>query len=386
MWVHAASMGESQSMLPVVGLLVAGGATVLMTTGTVTSALFLGERLAQFGGRALHRFVPLDVPRWVGRFLDHWRPDSAVFVESELWPNLLAGCRARLVPTMLVNGRMSARSFANWRRVARFAREVVGTFDVVHAQSEGDASRLLALGARGVALVGNLKLAAGPLPVDAEELGRLREIIGSRPVWLAASTHPGEEEVAVAVHRALEGQYPGLLTIVAPRHADRGPGLAARFDAPRRGAGERPPDGGVWVADTMGEMGLLYRLAGVVFVGRSLVAGGGGQNPLEPARLGAAVAMGPHVANFAEVVQRLREAGGLTVVANASALTEWVDGMLGDAGRRAAAGAAAEGAAGAGIEARLPADLARRILGLADGSTPGASPGATTTCVTCGLG
>ena len=365
-WIHSASMGESRSVLPVVELLVAG-ATVLMTTGTVTSASFLGERLEAFGGRAIHRFVPLDVPGWVGRFLDHWRPDAAVFVESELWPNLLAGCRATGVPAMLVNGRMSARSFSNWRLVPRFAREVVGTFDVVHAQSEGDAGRLLALGARAAALVGNLKLAAGPLPADERELTRLQGLIGARPVWLAASTHAGEEEVALAVHRALEGRHPGLLTIVAPRHADRGAALAAACSAPRRGAGQGPPEGGVWIADTMGELGLLYRLAPVVFMGRSLVVGGGGQNPLEPARLGAAVAMGPHVANFSDVVHRLREGGGLTVVPDGAALAAWVDAMLSNGPRRVAAGAAAVVAAEAGLAGGLPAKLARTILGLADG-------------------
>lgn len=365
-WLHAASVGESQSILPVLSALHAQApdASILLTTGTVTSAALLAEQLPRLGlSRVLHRFVPLDVPAWVARFLDHWRPNAAGFVESELWPNLLAGCRARGIPTMLVNARMSARSFRGWQRAPGFARQVVGAFDRVQAQSEADAAHLRLLGARHVDAPGNLKLAAPPLRADPGELARLRALIGGRPVWLAASTHPGEEDVAGQVHRALAAAHPGLLTIVAPRHPERGAAVAAALGAPRRAA-EQDPAAGVWVADTLGELGLLYRLAPLAFVGRSLT-GQGGQNPLEPARLGCAVAVGPHTGNFAEAVQMLEAAGALTRVADAGELARWVDTMLRDPGRRRAAGAAA--CAAARGAAGLPERTAAALLSLARG-------------------
>jgi len=360
-WLHAASVGESQSVLPVLSALreQAPDASILLTTGTVTSAALLAARLPELGLRCvMHRFVPLDVPAWVARFLDHWRPDVAGFVESELWPNLIDGCRARGVPMMLVNARMSARSLRGWQRVPGFARQVVGAFNRVQAQSEGDAARLRLLGARGVDAPGNLKLAAAPLPADPAELARLRALTSGRPVWLASSTHPGEEDVAGQVHRSLAAAHPGLLTIVAPRHPERGAAVAAALDAPRRAAGQDPGTAGLWVADTLGELGLLYRLAPLAFVGRSLV-GQGGQNPLEPARLGCAIAVGPHTANFSEAVEALEAAGALTRIADAAGLAGWVDGMLRDPARMRAAGAAARVAAqgAAGLPERTAAAL-----------------------------
>ncbi len=363
-WLHAASVGESQSVLPVLSALrgQAPDASVLLTTGTVTSAALLAVRLPELGLQCvMHRFVPLDVPAWVARFLDHWRPDVAGFVESELWPNLIDGCRARGVPMMLVNARMSARSLRGWQRAPGFARQVVGAFDRVQAQSEGDAAHLRLLGAHDVDAPGNLKLAAAPLPADPAELARLRALTGGRPVWLASSTHPGEEDVAGQVHRSLAAAHPGLLTIVAPRHPERGAAVAAALGAPRRAAGQDPGAAGLWVADTLGELGLLYRLAPLVFVGRSLV-GQGGQNPLEPARLGCAIAVGPHTANFSEAVQALEAAGALTRIAGAAGLAGWVDGMLRGPARMRAAGAAAcaaaQGAAG------LPERTAAALLSL----------------------
>ncbi len=267
LWLHAASVGETVSILPVLAALgaQAPALTVLLTTGTVTSARLLAHRLeAGLEEQVLHRFVPLDVPGWVARFLDHWRPDAAGFVESELWPNLLFACRRRGVPVMLVNARMSARSLAGWRRVPGFARAVLGCFARVQARSPTDAARLAALGAPRVSAPGDLKFAAPPLPVDAVELARLQAALDGRPVWLAASTHPGEEAAVFATHRALAPAHPGLLTILVPRHPERGAAIAgAAGDVPlhRRSAGEAPPAQGVWLADTLGELGLWYRLA-----------------------------------------------------------------------------------------------------------------------------
>ena len=369
LWVHAASVGETVSVLPVLAAVagLAPDVAVLMTTGTVTSARLLEQRLPAMGlaGVVRHRFVPLDVPAWAGRFLDHWRPDAAAFVESEIWPSLIGGCVRRGIPLALVNARLSERSFRGWRRVPGLARGLFGAFDRVQAQSEADGGRIAALGGAAAVLTGNLKLAAPELPVDEGELARLRGQLGGRPVWLAASTHPGEDAVVIEAHARLLGAFPELLTVIVPRHPERGAeivGLACGL-VTRRGAGEDPPGrAGVYVADTLGELGLFYRLAGVAFVGKSIGGVEGGQNPLEPARLGCAVAMGPAVQNFADIVAELEAAGGLERVRDAGSLAEWVGEMLREPGRRAAMGAAgrrvASGAAG------LPGEVAAMLVGM----------------------
>ncbi len=363
LWLHGASVGEAVSVLPVLTALarLAPDVTVLLTTGTVSSAIVLARRLPELGlERVLHRFVPLDVPAWATRFLAHWRPDAAAFVESEIWPNLIAACGRAKVPLMLLNARLSAASAAGWRRAGAFGRRQFTAFGAIQAQSEADAAKLTALGGRAVSSPGNLKFAALPLPVDASELERLRRLLAGRPVWLAASTHPGEESAVVATHAALAARHPRLLTIVAPRHPERGPRIAAA--ARRRALGQDPPDAaGVWIADTLGELGLLYRLAPVVFVGGSLVAHGG-QNPLEAARLGCATAIGPHAENFAAVVDALLATGALAQVADAPALTGWVDAMLADPARAGAMGRA--GIAASDRYGELPGQVAAALLGL----------------------
>ena len=333
-WMHAASVGETMSVLPVLTAL-RRRTKVLLTTGTVTSQALLDQRLPG-GDSVVHRFAPLDVPCWVNRFLDHWRPDAACFVESELWPNQLAACQARGIKMMLMNGRMSESSFRQWQRVPRFARRVVGAFAIIQARGELDAERLRALGGRQVDSVGDLKFGAPPLPVDLGELERLKGLLGGRPVWIAASTHPGEEDRIVTAHRMVSKAHPDLLTIIAPRHPERGAALSSAIGAPRRGAGDDPPaEGGIWIADTMGELGLLYRLAPIAFVGRSLIPPGGGQNPLEPARLGCAVAVGPFTTNFDDHVALLRAADGLVIVADEGELAQFVCAMIDDPERRA---------------------------------------------------
>jgi 3-deoxy-D-manno-octulosonic-acid transferase len=361
-WLHAASVGETVSILPLLSGLADAVPTVLLTTGTVTSARVLAQRLgSDLAGRVVHRFVPLDVPAWAARFLDHWRPDVAGFVESELWPNLLAACRSRGTPTMLINGRMSERSLARWRRAPGVARQVLDGFALVQPRSETDAARLRSLGCRRMSEAGDLKLAAPPLPADEQELRRLRELIGGRPVWLAASTHPGEERLIAEAHRRLVPDHPGLLTIVAPRHPERGASIQADG---YRSRGD-PPAEGVWVADTLGELGLLYRLAGIAFVGRSLLPPGGGQNPLEPARLGCAIGVGPYTGNFTDHVAMLRDAGALTVVRGPDELAGWVGRLLRDPFRRKAMGSA--GLAAMQSHGDLPARTAAALLGLLGG-------------------
>lgn len=338
LWMHAASVGETMSILPVLSALAqqAPDVTTLLTTGTVTSAALLDMRLRKPGqdARILHRFVPLDVPLWVGRFLDHWRPDAACFVESEIWPNMLRACHHRGIPRMLANARMSARSFGAWQRVPALAQHLLAGFTLIQARGAEDAERLRRLGATHVETPGDLKFAAPPLPFDAAELARLRVEFAGRPVWVAASTHPGEEPLVAEAHERVAATYPNLVTIVVPRHPDRGPAVAAELAAPRRGAAQPPPAAGLWVADTLGEMGLWFRLAPIAFIGRSLLAPGGGQNPLEPARLGCAIAVGPYTANFTDHVALLRDAGALVQIADPAALADFVQAMLEDEVRR----------------------------------------------------
>jgi 3-deoxy-D-manno-octulosonic-acid transferase len=368
LWMHAASVGETMSVLPVLSAIgeLAPDVMVLMTTGTVTAAEVLARRLPELGlaQQVGHRFAPLDVPAWVSRFLDHWRPDAVAMVESEIWPNTIVACRRRRRRIVLLNARLSKRSLGRWRLLPRVARSLFRSFAVVQPQSAGDAERLALLGAQSGMAPGNLKFAAAPLPAPESALRALRETLAGRPAWLAASTHPGEEAAAYAVHAAIAPRHPGLLTVIVPRHPPRGAEVAALAgDIPvaLRSRGEPPPASGVWVADTLGELGLFYSAIGTAFVGGSLVPHGG-QNPLEAARLGCAVAIGPYTDNFTEPVAALGAAGALEVVADAAALTAWVDALLSDPARRARMGEA--GRAAARGNAELPRVVARMIVGL----------------------
>jgi 3-deoxy-D-manno-octulosonic-acid transferase len=360
LWLHAASVGEAVSVLPVLAALPAG-INVVFTTGTLTSARLLAVRLPELGlaDRVLHRFVPLDVPAWAARFLDHWQPDAACFLESELWPNLLAACRARAIPTCLLNARLSVRSAARWCNLPGFAAEILGGFSWIAAQSAADATRLASLGAHTVDAPGNLKDAAPDLPVDPAELARLRAVLADRPRWVAASTHPGDEDRAARVHAALAPRLPGLITAIVPRHPERGPAIAAALGNPPRRAAGGDPAPGLWIADTLGELGLIYRLFPTVFIGKSFPPGGG-QNPLEPARLGCAVACGPAMDNFAGAVASLCTAQALVMVQDEATLTDWVEKMIRDPEACATLGQAARAVASS--QADLPARMAARLV------------------------
>jgi 3-deoxy-D-manno-octulosonic-acid transferase len=298
----------------------------------------------------MHQFVPLDRPAWVRRFLDHWRPDVALWIESELWPTLIVETRERGIPMVLLNGRMSEDSFARWKRVPSLARELVGSFALCLGQDENQAARLRVLGARHARSVGDLKTAAAPLPVDAAELAELRHRLAGRKLWLAASTHPGEEDAAADAHAILAARHSGLLTVIAPRHPRRGDAvassLAGRGLSVARRSRQEPIDQrtDVLLVDTLGELGLFYRLARIVFVGGSLTKMGG-HNPLEAARLGCAVIHGPDTTNCAAVAADLASAGATRVVSDAASLAAAVDELLSDPAeldrRRAAAEAAA---------------------------------------------
>ncbi|MFN7303778.1 MAG: 3-deoxy-D-manno-octulosonic acid transferase [Phenylobacterium sp.] len=294
-WLHGVSGGETVSLLPLVEGLRARRPDLglLVTSGTRTSAELLGRRLPA-GVR--HQYVPVDTPGAVRRFLDPWRPDLGVFAESELWPNLILTARRRGTRLVLASARITEGTARTWRRAPASARRLLSAFDLILPQDRATADRLRGLGADcGREL--NLKRAGAPLTFDPAELARLRGLAAGRPVVLAGSTHPGEDAL---IAEAAEGL--GALLVIAPRHPERGAGIAAALRAPRRALGEDPgPETPVWIADTLGEMGLFFRLADVVVMGGSFPGGIGGHNHLEPARLGAPVITGPDIANAADV-------------------------------------------------------------------------------------
>jgi 3-deoxy-D-manno-octulosonic-acid transferase len=343
MWIHGASVGELLAVIPLIERIRDKEFVVLCTSGTVTSANLAEQRLPP---DVIHQFVVLDAPRFVKRFYDHWRPDIAVFVESDLWPNLIMTGAQRGIPLILVNGRVSERSFGRWRFAPGFIAALLRCFDLCLAQSAAHAGRIRDLGAPRIATTGNLKLDVPDPPADAASLAALKDAIGKRTVIAAASTHAGEETVLLEAHRRLRHSFPQLLTIIAPRHPDRGLGIveiasAACLKALLRSRGELPgPNTDVYVADTVGELGLIYRLAPIVFVGGSL-ASHGGQNPIEPIKLGAAVLHGPHVWNFAEIYGALDKAHGAEQVTDVGKLAVRVGAWLTDADERAAVVAAA---------------------------------------------
>lgn len=345
LWMHAASVGESLAVLPLLRSLrqTRPDLVVLMTSGTVTSAKLLAERLP---AGVLHQYVPVDLPQAVSRFLTHWRPGLAIFVESELWPTTLRQLSRRRIPTALVNARMSARSFGRWSRMPALARSLLSRFGLILAESDASADRFRRLGAMKVEATGNLKQAAAELSGRDEELERA---IAERPVWIAASTHPGEEVLVLDAHSRLRQRHPDLLTILCPRHPERGQMLAAEVVArglplARRSLKQLPQaTDQIYLADTLGELGQLYRASRLAFVGGSLVPKGG-QNLLEPARLGLPVLAGPHTQNHAEAAVRLESAGALLRVTDAESLAATVSRLLGDEaerGRRSVAATAA---------------------------------------------
>ncbi|HXW49987.1 MAG TPA: 3-deoxy-D-manno-octulosonic acid transferase [Xanthobacteraceae bacterium] len=342
-WVHAASVGEMLAVVSLIERLRAQGFAVLVTSGTVTSAALAEQRLPD---GVMHQFIPLDGPRFVQRFLDHWRPSLALFVESDLWPNLICSSAMRKIPMIVVNGRLSERSFGRWRKVPRVIAALLDRFDLCLAQSAADAERYAELGAPRVVATGNLKLDVPAPPADQKSLQQVRDIVGKRPVVIAASTHPGEEAAVIAAHQQLQAKFPSLLTIIVPRHPARGESIAeiakaAGLAVALRSQRKQPmPDVAVYVADTLGELGLIYRLAPIVFMGGSL-ASHGGQNPIEAIRLGAAILHGPHVWNFAEIYATLDAAHGAELVPDAGALAIRLATWLADpAAQRAAASAA----------------------------------------------
>lgn len=331
-WLHGASVGESLSHLPLVERLARErpDTTVLVTSGTVTSAELLARRLPE---GVIHQFAPVDAAGVADRFLDHWRPSAVGFVESELWPNLILGAKARGARLALISARLSEASLRNWSLFPSAAQEVLGAFDLVLPQDEETARRLRSLGARDDGRL-NLKYAGEPLPADAAQLEQLRAQIGDRPVVLAASTHPGEEDVVLRAFKVLKNRPDRPLLVIVPRHPVRGPEVvqaarALEYETRHRAAQEPPaPEAQVYVADTLGELGLWFRIARTALVAGSLVPDVGGHNPLEPARLDCPFLSGPHVDNWASVFRDLQSARGLKTVGGVMSLGDaWADDL-----------------------------------------------------------
>ncbi|HSZ75681.1 MAG TPA: 3-deoxy-D-manno-octulosonic acid transferase [Rhizomicrobium sp.] len=329
-WIHGASVGESLAALPLLEVLLKPGRSALVTSGTVTSAQLMAERLPQ---GAIHQFAPIDTLSAVTRFLDHWKPDVGLFIDSDLWPNLILAAKERGVRLGLVNARMSARSAEGWRYAPATAAALMRAFDACLAQNEEVAARFRTLGAQDVRVTGSLKADAPPLPADPGKLDVLKLAIGSRPVFLAASTHPGEDETLLPAHDTIRQTHRDLLTIIVPRHPDRGAEVAmlcGTRSVRRRSDNALPSrDTAIYVADTMGELGLFYRTAPFAFMGGSLIQHGG-QNPLEPARLHCAVIAGPHTDNFVEAYDAIFSAQECGRIATSGDIAAFANRVLGD--------------------------------------------------------
>jgi 3-deoxy-D-manno-octulosonic-acid transferase len=364
-WIHGASVGESLAALPLIEKLLAEDIRVLVTSGTVTSASMMQARLPP---GAIHQYVPLDTPRAAARFLDYWRPDAGLFVESDLWPNLLLEAQRRGVKLALINARISERSAAGWRRAPQMARTLLGVFDRILAQDEDFAVRFRALGAHDVTVAGSLKADAPPLSCDETALAAMRAMIADRPLLLAAQTHPGEDETILPAHDQLRTRFPDLLTIIVPRHVERGPDIAmlcgARICA-RRAAGEPvTADTAIYVADTMNELGLFYRLPAFCFLGGTLVPMQG-HNPLEPAILNCAILAGPSRANSARAFEEVLRAQGFGDVQTSADIAREAERLLSDPqAARAAGAAAARGAASLGGAVEKTIDALKNLLGV----------------------
>lgn len=335
-WFHGASVGESLSVLTLVEALLdrQPNLNILMTSGTATSAQVLAKRMPK---GCQHQFAPLDATGPVDRFLDYWHPDAGIFVDSEIWPNMLVRARATGVRLALVNARLSRKSVEGWTKYPATSAFVLDQFDLIVTQNRQNADYMREMGADEARVTSgvNLKSMAKPLPVDELELARLRGQIGDRPIWVAASTHKGEEETILAAHASLKQRIPDALLVLAPRHPERGDEVAqliamGSHSATRRSKGETPrADTDILLADTLGEMGLWYALSDIVFVGGSLRAIGG-HNPFEVASAGGVVLSGSHVSNFAETYDAMQKIGAARLADSSEDIARAVQSYIDD--------------------------------------------------------
>ena len=333
-WVHAASVGETNAVLPLCFALTERGFTVLITTVTTTAAQTVADKTSDHAG-IVHQYAPLDEPSIIQKFLDHWQPSLAIFAESEIWPMTIKALSARSIPSAIVNGRMSDRSFRRWRKFKSATPSLFGRIDQVLVRGEEDLLRFQELGAAKIAITGNLKYDSPAAKIDPEQLSKLQRDIGQRPVFLATSTHRGEDEIVLQAHAILQKAHPNLLTCIIPRHPRRGENVAelasqeGRKTELRTVSGNPSPSCEIYVADTLGELGLFYSIAPVALIGGSLLPVGG-HNPIEAAQQGCAVLSGPQVFNFREVFGVLEGAGGCLIVNDAAQIAAAVTRCLAD--------------------------------------------------------
>lgn len=308
LWIHAASVGESQSALILISHLTVldPDINILVTTGTLTSAQLMENRLPN---NAFHQFFPLDHPKWVEKFINHWQPNAVIWMESELWPNMLSEIRKNNIPAILVNAHMSDKSFSSWKKMKPLAKFTLSTFSKILCQTDTDKTYFDQLGAKETIVTDNLKYSADTLSFNQDDLNSLSLSIKDRPIWLYASTHKGEELLACDIHKALKDQFPDLLTIVVPRHPERREEiteLCSSYDVniTFRGSNKALPkeDDDIYIVDTLGELGLFYSLTSITCIGRSFSDdGGGGHNPVEAAQLNCAILHGPNVQNLQDI-------------------------------------------------------------------------------------
>ena len=309
-WFHAVSLGESISILPLIKLLVKNkNINVLITSSTASSAYIISKQLPN---KAIHQFSPIDYHKWIDRFIDHWKPNIALRVESELWPNTLNALEFNQIPILLLNGRISQKSFKKWKTFPKLARDVIKTIDLILAQSQNEAKKFEQIGAENIVVIGNLKNSSPPLPIDSIFKKQLAYKINNRPVWVAASIHNKEEQLVINTHIYLKKIWPNILTIIAPRHPEHEKKIKQISKRLNLKCSNRTDDNlpntntDIFILNTYGELGTIYSITPIVFIGKSLSAIGG-QNPLEPSRFGCQLLFGPHMENFLEISQEILE-------------------------------------------------------------------------------
>lgn len=337
-WVHAASVGESQSALVLIDALNnklgKENISFLVTSVTVTSATLMGRRLPN---NAIHQYSPVDHPDWIRRFLDHWQPDAAFWIESELWPNTLKFLKKRHIPSALVNARLSEKSFKRWKAISGETQSMLSVFDVVLTQTKQHKKWFDELGIHTSIVTDNLKFSASPLPYNENELKSLKKKVGNRPIWVYASTHKGEEELAVETHEALLEVFPDLLTIIVPRHPDRREEILENLKdtdlkiALRSRNNSLNKNTQIYIADTLGELGIFYKLTEIAIIGRTFSDdGGGGHNPIEAALLDCATLSGPNYQNQQDLTDQMVKANAIKIVEKKSDLPKVVSELLKD--------------------------------------------------------
>jgi len=331
-WVHGASIGESLSMLPLIERLRTDHPewSVLVTTGTTTSASLMVERLPK---GAFHQFVPVDRVAYISRFFNHWKPDLALWTESEFWPNIITLSATLNIPMVLLNGRISDKSFKHWKYFPGLIKEILNAFSLCLGQSKSDVLRLSELGATHSKSVGNLKFSTPPLTADQEAMKKLSISIGQRPCWLASSTHKGDEEIVGRIHKVIKDKQPEFLSIIVPRHPGRGLVIAEKLKGMGLSVALRSTNAAldtttdIYIADTLGELGIFYRLAQIVYIGKSLVSVGG-QNPLEAARLNCAIVFGKRMDNFKEITTEFTKKNACIEVSDEANLLKTIERLI----------------------------------------------------------